>query len=430
MNGKFRQCDFGRRRWRGDVIAISIASLFAVATLPTRMATAATKHLVVNGSHPACNDSGPGSESQPLCTIQEAAHRATPGTIVHVREGTYHETVTLRRSGRRGALIKFVVDGDDHVVIDSPSYACFNLLKVRYIKISGFELMGAYGGEGTEVAHGGGIRAYPLTRTGYGAKNCVFTRNVIHDNDAGIWMVYSHRNTIMNNVIFQSDEAPIRIKRGDYNHIVNNLTFDNGLVEPWGITFYGSIGTEVRHNTVVEPTGGGIYIYEGTSNLQGAQPGTTGYCVPSSRTVVKDNICVVNGAAPGPMAPLVIGSSTTTDRDPALNLYYGPIDNTYTHNLFFNASNPQAVVSWGDFDETEIVEYYALLDLGGFQGKYPGYGASCFATDPLFQNAGAYDFSLSAASPAQGTGTGGSDIGADISQLPAFTVTAPAGSQR
>ena len=124
MSGEHRECDSGLRGWLGGVLAVPITSLLVLFSgLPTRMAEAAAMDVVVNGSHTACDDAGPGTEGQPLCTIQEAAHRATPGTIVHVRAGTYHEMVTLRRSGRQGALIKFVVDGDDHVVIDSPSYA-------------------------------------------------------------------------------------------------------------------------------------------------------------------------------------------------------------------------------------------------------------------------------------------------------------------
>lgn len=89
--------------------------------------------------------------------LSAAANRATPGTTIQVREGVYNEMVVVTKSGKRHALISFVVDGDDHVVVDSPGYACFDLRGVRYIKIHGFELTGAYGGEGTEAAHGGAL---------------------------------------------------------------------------------------------------------------------------------------------------------------------------------------------------------------------------------------------------------------------------------
>ncbi|MBI2837375.1 MAG: right-handed parallel beta-helix repeat-containing protein [Acidobacteria bacterium] len=389
-----------------------------------RLSTAATT-LIVNNAHPSASNSNPGTEALPLLTIQAAANRATPGTTIHVREGVYNEMVSVSKHGHRGAMISFVVDGDDHVVIDSPSYACFNLAGASYIKIHGFEMTGAYGGEGTEVAHGGGIRAYPKNENGYGAKECVFANNVIHDNDAGIWVVLSHKNYITNNVIFNSNEASIRIKRGDYNRIKNNLTFNNGLGEAWGITFYGSVGTKVVHNTVYEPTGGGVYIYEGTSNLNGALPGTPGFCVPSEGSVVKNNILVVGGAGSGNSAPLVIGSSTTTDRAPKLDQIYGPINNEYTHNLFFNQGEPELVVSWGDFNEQSTFPYYGMLCLAELQAKSPGYGASSIAGDPMFVDPEDGDFPLAPGSPAQGTGVGGRDMGADLSKLPSFD---PAGS--
>ncbi len=410
-----------------------IAPTLALAALallgPERLSTAATT-LIVNNAHPSASNSNPGTEALPLLTIQAAANRATPGTTVHVREGVYNEMVSVSKHGHRGAMISFVVDGDDHVVIDSPSYACFNLAGASYIKIHGFELTGAYGGEGTGVAHGGGIRAYPKNENGYGAKECVFANNVIHDNDAGIWVVLSHKNYIANNVIFNSNEAPIRIKRGDYNRIKNNLTFNNGLAEAWGITFYGSVGTKVVHNTVYEPIGGGVYIYEGTSNLNGAIPGTPDFCVPSEGSVIKNNILVVGSGGSGDSAPLVIGSSTTTDRAPKLDQIYGPINNQYSFNLFFNLSDPAAIVSWGDFNQVSSFPLYALLSLPEFQAKNPGYGVNSAVGDPMFVDAENGDFSLAPGSPAQGAGVGGRDIGADLSKLPSFNLAELASAGR
>ncbi|MEW6368291.1 MAG: right-handed parallel beta-helix repeat-containing protein [Acidobacteriota bacterium] len=380
---------------------------------------AAPKVIFVDINCPTCSNGNPGTESAPLCSIQAAANRAAPGTTIFVKEGTYNEMVTVRKSGQRGRMIKFLACDGDHVVIDSPSYACFDLAGVQYIKIHGFELTGAYGGAGTPVAHGAGIKAFPLTRTGYGAQNCMFANNVIHHNDAGLHLVASHRNFIQNNVVSYSDEAPIRIKRGDMNRIVNNLTFNNGVKEAWGITFYGGLGTKVIHNTIVEPAGGAVYIYEGTSNLDGAKPGSEGFCIPSAHSRVRDNICVVGGTADTDSVPLVIGSSTTTDRDPVIEELYGPIDNEYRYNLFFNANEPDAIVSWGDLSEKQTFPYYDLLSLSEFQAKHPHYGANCVAADPLFTDAANDDFTLSPSSPAKNSASDGKDIGVDFSSLPA-----------
>lgn len=404
-------------RMSGTLVVMALALV-----AEPRLSAAATS-LIVNNGHPSASNGNPGTESLPLLTIQAAANRATPGTTIHVREGVYNEMVVVTKSGKRHALISFVVDGDDHVVVDSPGYACFDLRGVRYIKIHGFDLTGAYGGEGTEAAHGGGIRAYPKKWNGIGASNCVFANNVVHDNDAGIWLVVSHRNLITNNVVYGSDEAPIRIKRGDYNKIINNLTFDNGIAESWGITFYGSTHTKVTHNTVVEPTGGGVYIYEGTSNLNGAIPGTPDFCVPSESAMIRDNVLVVGGSGPGDSAPLVIGSSTTTDRAPLLDQLYGPINNNYIYNLFFNEGDSNAIVSWGDFDEQTTFPSYEMLTLPEFQAKQPGYGANSIVDQPIFVDSAGGDFTLAINSPGAGQSSTGSDMGVDMTKLPAFSLT-------
>ncbi|MEW6369031.1 MAG: right-handed parallel beta-helix repeat-containing protein [Acidobacteriota bacterium] len=395
-----------------DQAADSSGNGFAVDAVPPQV-------IFVDVNCPSCSDDNSGTESAPLCSIQAAADRARPGTMIFVKEGTYSEMVSVRKSGQRGKMIKFLAYDDDRVVIDSPSYACFDLAGVQYIKIHGFELTGAYGGEGTAVAHGAAIKAFPLTRTGYGAQNCVFANNVIHHNDAGMHLVVSHRNFILNNVVSYSDEAPIRIKRGDLNRILNNLTFNNGVKEAWGITFYGGIGTKVVHNTIVEPSGGAVYIYEGTSNLTGSKPGSEGFCIPSAHSRVRDNICVVGGAGGTSNVPLVIGSSTTTDRDPLIERLYGPIDNEYLYNLFFNAGEPDAIVSWGDLSETHTFPYYDVLSLSEFQAKHPGYGANCLLADPLFTNPTGGDYTLSPVSPAKGKASDGKDLGVDFSALPA-----------
>ncbi|MBU2611515.1 MAG: right-handed parallel beta-helix repeat-containing protein [Chloroflexi bacterium] len=385
--------------------------------------------IFVDVNHPNCDDANPGTPELPLCSIQAAADRTTPGTHVHVREGTYYEQVEVRTSGTTDALIAFVTDNEERVVIDSPGEACFDLRNVEYIKIHGFELTGAWmPSEGAaprtdtdEIAagHAGGIRAFPLDENGFGAQNSIFTNNVIHDNDAGIWLVYSHNNVISDNVIYGSGEASIRIKRGDNNLIYNNLIFNNGLNEHWGITFYCATGTTIHHNTVVELTGGAFYLYEGTSNLNGAQPGEEGFCKPGNETKIYDNIGVVIGDTAGDSAPMVIGSSSTTDRDPILEELYGPLNNEYHHNLWFDKYYPENVVSWGDFSECFTWEYYDLLTLEEFQLKHAGYGAFSIALDPLFVDPLHNDFRLSENSPAKGIASDGKDLGVIYDDLPA-----------
>lgn len=48
---------------------------------------------------PTGDDSGPGTEAQPMATLQAAVNRLQPGDTLLVRGGTYRETVTFPRSG-------------------------------------------------------------------------------------------------------------------------------------------------------------------------------------------------------------------------------------------------------------------------------------------------------------------------------------------
>lgn len=402
-------------------IAIGLAVLLLSAAHGAALPVSAQSNyydIYVDVANPHCSDQNPGTERLPLCTIQAAADRATPGATIHVRKGVYRERVAVRASGTADALIKFVTDNAERVVIQSPGEAGFDLLDVEYIKIHGFEITGglmtesdtAESEQQRRIAHGGGIRGVNVT-------NSIFTHNVVHGNDAGIWLALSHHNMISNNIIYHNEEASVRIKHGNHNHIANNLIFNNGTRKRWGITFYCAIGTRVYHNTVVEPSGGAVYIYEGSANLSGTPPGAEGFCVPSNDSQVYDNIGVVVGIAPE-SAPLVIGSSTTTDRPRILNQLYGPLTNQYHHNLWFNARSKDNIVSWGDFGERNTFPSYGLLSLTEFQHKQPGYGAHSMAVNPMFVNPARNNFQLLAHSPAKRAASDGTDLGVNFQLLP------------
>ncbi|MFE7635601.1 PKD domain-containing protein [Kitasatospora sp. NPDC057518] len=88
------------------VAGLSAAVVSAVVGLPLPAAAAEpTAVLYVQGG--LCKDSGPGTQAQPLCTVQAAADRVLPGQTVEVSPGTYPEDVTVRRSGEPGKPITF-----------------------------------------------------------------------------------------------------------------------------------------------------------------------------------------------------------------------------------------------------------------------------------------------------------------------------------
>ena len=62
-------------------------------------------------------DSNPGTLTQPLRTIQDAANRAQPGDTIFIRGGTYRETVVPARSGSDNAPITFTPYENESVLI-------------------------------------------------------------------------------------------------------------------------------------------------------------------------------------------------------------------------------------------------------------------------------------------------------------------------
>lgn len=98
---------------------------------------------------PKGNDTGPGTWTQPWKTIQHAADSTRPGDTVHVREGIYHELVTVSRSGTRtGGYITFESYPGERAILDASTLtppsdtwsAFFLVVNQSYIVIKGFEM--------------------------------------------------------------------------------------------------------------------------------------------------------------------------------------------------------------------------------------------------------------------------------------------------
>ncbi|MEV4654736.1 PKD domain-containing protein [Micromonospora sp. NPDC049301] len=95
----------------------SLAGLTAIAvTGGTLLATGGSaqaadpENLYVKPGITTCSDQGPGSKTQPFCTIGAAAAVVTAGQTVYVDGGVYSERVTLTRSGTPEAPIAFIAN--------------------------------------------------------------------------------------------------------------------------------------------------------------------------------------------------------------------------------------------------------------------------------------------------------------------------------
>src|SRR6266545_905519 len=94
------------RSLRVHLLLIAVATT-ALVGLNVRGAAAAAAVLYVDRNNPSCSDTGPGTSTQPFCTIKPAASQATAGQTVQVASGTYPELVTVSNSGAPGSPIVF-----------------------------------------------------------------------------------------------------------------------------------------------------------------------------------------------------------------------------------------------------------------------------------------------------------------------------------
>ena len=67
---------------------------------------------------PKGNDTNDGSFLRPFLTIQKAASIMFAGDICYIRGGIYHETVSLKNSGKKGLPIQFKCYKDEVVIMD------------------------------------------------------------------------------------------------------------------------------------------------------------------------------------------------------------------------------------------------------------------------------------------------------------------------
>ncbi len=135
-------------------IACSIlGAAFAASPLTATSAQAAASYVVDNTS-PACSDVGPGSASQPFCTIGAAAKQAQAGDTVLVNAGTYPGTsVNPANSGTTSTPITFTANAG---VTISGGTGGFALSGRSNVVINGFIITGT-SSNGISVSGGSNV---------------------------------------------------------------------------------------------------------------------------------------------------------------------------------------------------------------------------------------------------------------------------------
>ncbi|WP_205323759.1 right-handed parallel beta-helix repeat-containing protein [Glycomyces sp. YM15] len=116
--GPAAPADRARRSWaRNAVLALAALTAAAAAFAWTGAASAQTATITVAANG---NDANPGTVAAPLKTIQAAVDKATPGTVIQIRGGTYapNTNVQINVNGTASAPITMRPYGTEKVVID------------------------------------------------------------------------------------------------------------------------------------------------------------------------------------------------------------------------------------------------------------------------------------------------------------------------
>ena len=182
------------------------------------------------------NNGNSGSENSPLKSIQSAIDKATPGTAIMVKAGTYIENVVFKESGTAAAPIQLIS-------ADGTGAAKIKPAKAGTATVYGF-------GEENIVVRGFDITAQSKTngiQFGMAGENFKdMTKNIV----------------IQNNIVRGAGQDGIKISQGDNIHVVGNKIIGAG---DQGIDFVAVNGSVISRNDISKVTGAAALFAKGGS---------------------------------------------------------------------------------------------------------------------------------------------------------------------
>lgn len=246
-----------------DLITVSIVKLnclaicFALLTaFATGEAAATTYYVSTKGS-----DSNPGSESQPLRTIQEAADKVSLGDTVIVKDGTYHESVKFYKDGSEGYWITFKSENKWGAKVDGQlnyKHIFHSDDNLRFNKFEGFEITGSYDSGISFNGDDSYIKIYNnyIHHTG---KICSGTDGGLNGIKIGTNSRYIYIDgNVIRDVGRKDDRVGCSVFDRSHDHgvytaasyiyITNNIFYDNRM--GWSIQFSGGGGPKYVINNV------------------------------------------------------------------------------------------------------------------------------------------------------------------------------------
>src|SRR6266511_571415 len=272
------------RSLRVRLLLIAVATT-ALVGLNVRGAAAAAAVLYVDRNNPSCSDTGPGTPTQPFCTIKPAASPATAGQTVPVASGTYPELVTVSNSGAPVSPIVFSAAPGASVTVSGQANG-FKLAGKSYVTIQGFSVAnttsyGFYVSSSSSNVTISGNTVSNIASNGIYVTTLSSNVTVSGNTVSGVNGVGIYVNTVSNTTsygIYNRSSSNVTISgnhvSGTQNHAIyvspssSNVTVNDNQVS--GITGYGfwansSSGVTVSGNTISDTTSYGLHVDSSTN---------------------------------------------------------------------------------------------------------------------------------------------------------------------
>ena len=370
----------------------------------------------VDNTVSSCSDTGPGTQTQPFCTITKGVGRMQPGYTLFIGNGTYNERVKPTVSGTASAPITITAWPGRSPVIGTPgmtngvylsalSYIVVSNLviadtvgdgiyvtKSNHITVSGNHVSGSGRPLQSQTAPGISLRATNSStvvgnvsdrNNGHGIYvTNTSTGNAISDNEASLnaegWQrnangidVTAPGNSVLRNVTHDNEDSGINFYTGADNSLAAlNVTYNNG---DHGIDDLNVSGGRIIGNTVFHNCTSGINV-EGTS---------TNY-------LVENNVAVDNAVYPA------YNGISCSRRAGNIGIWdSAPASTTVDHNLVHLSKSGVMYAFKSTYTSLAAMQAATGQERSGVQG------------DPRFLDASTAQFQLTEGSPAIDRGDSG-----------------------
>jgi hypothetical protein len=308
-----------------------------------------------------CSDSGPGSESEPFCTIAKAASVVNPGQTVVVEPGDYTGT-TISVSGTAQAPITF--DAIGTVIVDAvPTEPTLTISGAHNVVLDGFSAIGTQ-------------RSFYVTG---GSSGVTINGGFGDDQSASTAAIEVDGTTSDVTVSRMSVEGrnPIEVDPGASGVVITGNSIQPEGTNTWGVLVNGAPGTDVTGNTIHAICSGGISV-EGTS---------TGVTVDNNIVQPAGGACGPGGVGVG----IGTGISVSADSEAGSVADYNLID----------PSDGGPLYDWGDTSYTSLAAFQTASGQGAHDiVANPDLGTQTYEPTPPLASADIFWFPLEAGSPA------------------------------